>query len=88
MGSEMCIRDSTIGKSVASCSDQEVAVYLPLAYRSLVDVTELEKSSGRYLANILGITEGVFRKRLHTARKYLLEIVRQKFSTVGGGEHG
>jgi len=76
------------GKSVAACSDQEIAVYLPLEYRSLVDTTELEKSSGRYLANMMGITEGVFRKRLHTARKYLLEIVRQNFNTANGGEHG
>ena len=58
-------------------SDEEASVYLPAKYKSLVDPVQLNKSSGRYLANLIGISESAFRKRLHGARKFLLEIVRQ-----------
>lgn len=68
-------------KSPASCSDDELSVFIPVEYRSFIDPTMLEKSSGRYLANVLGVTEAVFRKRLHTARKYLLELVRANLSS-------
>jgi len=64
----------------------EVAsVYLPTKYKTLVDPVELNKSSGRYLANLIGISESAFRKRLHGARKFLLETVRQSLLPIPEG---
>ncbi len=76
------------GKSPDLCSEQEISVYLPLHYLSLVDEVEMRKSTGRYLSNLLGITEAVFRKRLHTARRYLLDIVKLSIQTKLSVNHG
>ncbi len=73
-----------IVKSPDTCTEEELSVFIPVEYRSFIDTNMLEKSSGRYLANVLGVTEAVFRKRLHTARKYLLETVRANLPTVAG----
>jgi len=72
-------------KATATCSDEEISVYLPVNYKSLVDPVLLSKSSGRYLASLIGISEAMFRKRLHGARKYLLEAVRQNLLTLSEG---
>jgi len=71
-------------KSVTDCTDEEASVYLPINYRSLVDPDQVQKSSGRYFANLIGVSEASFRKRLHGARKYLLEIVRQSLQNITG----
>ncbi len=76
-------------KATETCSDEEISVYLPVKYKTLVDPVLLSKSSGRYLANLIGISESLFRKRLHSARKYLLETVRQNlFTLTEGSKHG
>jgi len=81
--------DNASRKATENCSDEEISVYLPVKYKSLVDPVLLSKSSGRYLAKLIGISEVLFRKRLHSARKYLLETVRQNlFTLTEGSEHG
>jgi len=81
--------DNASRKATKNCSDEEISVYLPVNYKSLVDPVLLSKSSGRYLANLIGISEALFRKRLHSARKYLLETVRQNlFTLTEGSGHG
>ena len=72
---------SASGRAPAECSDQEVSVYLPINYRTLIDPVELKSSSDRYLAQIMGITDAAFRKRLHTARSQLLELLRSHLGT-------
>ena len=71
-------------KTPAECSEDELSMYIPIEYRNFIDVDELGKSSGRYLAGTIGVTEAVFRKKLHTARKYLIEIVRERFHSLEG----
>ena len=73
------------GKVPDACSDEEVSVYLPVKYKSLIDPVELNASSGRYLAGLIGISESAFRKRLHGARKFLLETVRQNLPAMPEG---
>jgi len=81
--------DKASRKATEACSDEEISVYVPVNYKSLVDPVLLSKSSGRYLANLIGISEALFRKRLHGARKYLLETVRQNlFTLTEGSGHG
>jgi len=81
--------DNANHKATENCSDEEIAVYLPVKYKSLVDPVLLNKSSGRYLSSLIGISESLFRKRLHSARKYLLETVRQNLVTsTEGSSHG
>jgi len=81
--------DNASRKTTKNCSDEEISVYLPVNYGSLVDPVLLNKSSGRYLANLFGISESAFRKRLHSARKYLLDTVRENLITLTEGSgHG
>jgi len=81
--------DTAQKKSIADFTDEEVSVYLPMEYRSVIDPEQLTASSGRYLANLIGISEASFRKRLHGARKYLLDIVRQNLQPMtGDSSHG
>jgi len=76
-------------KPTDTCTDEEIAVCLPVNYKSIVDPALLQKSSGRYLAGLLGISEAAFRKRLHGARKYLLEVVKQNLPlTAERSDHG
>lgn len=74
-------------KAIETCSDEEIAVYFPINYSSLVDPSRLKKSSGRYLSGLIGVSEAAFRKRLHSARKFLLETVRQNLFTLTEGSH-
>ncbi len=73
---------SASAKTVQSCSDDELAVYLPVEYRQLVDPVKIKQSSGRYLAHLMGISERAFRKRLHSARRFLIDIVRKNLDAV------
>jgi len=77
--------DNARRKATENCSDEEISVYLPVNYKSLVDPVLLSKSSGRYLSRLIGISEAIFRKRLHSARKYLLETVRQNLFSLTQG---
>jgi len=77
--------DKASSKTTKNCSDEEISVYLPVNYESLVDPVLLNKSSGRYLANLIGISESAFRKRLHSARKYLLDTVRENLIILTEG---
>ncbi len=74
---------SATGRAPAECDDHEISVHLPINYRSLIDPTELKKSNNRYLAKIMGITDAAFRKRLHTARSQLLELLRNHLDNPG-----
>ena len=76
--------DSASNKPTNTCSDEELSVYIPVEYNSLIEPDQLKKSSGRYLAQLIGVTEAVFRKRLHTARKFLLETVRVNLPSLSG----
>jgi len=76
------------GKSTDRCTDQEISIYLPLNYRSLVDDLAIHRAAGRYLSDLLGITEAMFRKRLHTARRYLIELVKRNIQTKENVYHG
>jgi len=78
------LHNSAKAKDTSGRSDEELSVYMPLNYRSLVNPEELKQSSGRHLANLIGITESAFRKRLHTARKFMIEIVRKDLILVTG----
>jgi len=81
--------DQASARSPGSWSEHEASVYLPVSYRSLVDPAELKKSSGRYLAKLLNLKESTFRKHLHLARKYLIEIVRKELAGIRGNiDHG
>lgn len=71
-------------KKPADCNADELSIYIPIEYGTFIDVEKLEKSSGRYLATSIGVTEAVFRKRLHTARRYLLETVRERLPSLTG----
>ena len=74
---------SASGRTPAECSDDEVSVCLPINYRTLTDPAELKNSSDRHLAKIMGITDAAFRKRLHTARAQLLELLRNRLGNSG-----
>lgn len=78
---------NTHSKEPAECTDEELSVYLPTKYRTIVDPELLDKSSGRYLANLIGVTEAVYRKRLHVARKTLIEIVRTNLPKLTGNHN-
>lgn len=83
------IFDNAGSKPTDTCTNEEISVCLPMNYKSIVDPALLQKSSGRYLAGLIGISEAAFRKRLHGARKYLLEVVkRDLFLTAEGSNHG
>jgi len=83
------LADAANGKLPKDCSDAELSVYMPLEYRTLVDPEELSGASGRYIANLFGVSEAALRKRLHTARKQLIELVREQITTIDeSGRHG
>jgi len=71
------ILDDANGLQVDQCTDQQVSVYLPMRYDSLVDESEILKSSSRYLSSVMGITDSQYRQRLYKARTMLRDIVKQ-----------
>jgi len=71
-------------KTANTCTDDELSIYIPVEYKSLVETDLLKESSGRYLANLIGVSEAIFRKRLHVARKFLLETVRANLPNLSG----
>jgi len=76
-------------KDISERSDSEVAVYITMNYENLVDPELLKAASGRHLSSLCGVTETAFRKRLYTARKYLLEITKQNLLLPQGDpSHG
>jgi len=72
------------GKKPADCSLHQLSVYMPVEYTNLVDADQVANPSGAYLANLMGFTDAVFRKQLHVARKYLIDIVQKQIDISGG----
>ena len=75
---------SSMDKLPADCSSEELSIYIPLEYQNFIDDEEPKNPSGRYLAGKIGVTEAVYRKRLHTARKIVVEIVRERLPALTG----
>lgn len=76
---------SAADKEVMQCDDHEFSVYVPVNYDSLVDRDQLDKNSGNYLSAMMGISRSAFNKRLHLARKFLIDTVRKNL-IPGTGE--
>lgn len=81
--------DSAKQKVSDRCTDEELSIYIPVEYQSFVKPTLSASPSGDYLAGLIGISDGAFRKRLHTARQFLKEMVRENLPSLSGDfNHG
>lgn len=88
--SVMDILKRTKNKKPDEISDEEMPVYLPSKYNSLVSREELYRNSTRQLASIMCLSESAFRKNLHKARTAVIEFVREKIDSmdIGSTDHG
>lgn len=68
---------SAKSKSPAECDVNEHSILIPVEYEKFINPDVMGKSSGRYLSSKIGITEAQFRKRLHTAKTYFVNMVRE-----------
>lgn len=81
--------ESAKKKQSVTCTDEELSIYIPVEYQSFVNPSPSKKPSGEYLASLIGIPYSAFRKRLHTARNFLKETVRENLPNLSGDfNHG
>jgi len=81
--------DSAKKKVSDRCTDEELSIYIPVEYQSFVKPRPSKNPSGDYLASLIGVSDSTFRKRLHTARQFLKEMVRENLSSLSGDfNHG
>lgn len=75
-------------KGIGSRSDDETSIYVSLQYRDIIGKNGDGPPKGKFLSQMLGISEAVFRTRLHYARKYLTGLVRDNIQyTVAQADH-
>ena len=70
------LHESASNKPAESRTDDETSLYVTLHYRSLLAQADTKVSRGKHLSMMVGLSEAVFRTRLHYAKKYLLGLVR------------
>lgn len=81
--------DSARKKQSVSCTDEELSVYIPVEYPFFVNASHSKQPGGDYLASLIGISDSAFRKRLHTARNFLKDRVRENLTGLSGDfNHG
>ena len=64
-------------KIPAECDVNEQSILIPVEYENFINPEEMGNATGRYLSSKIGITEAQFRKRLHTAKTYFVNLVRE-----------
>lgn len=86
----LALLQSSSAKSTNECDDSELSVHIPVNYDSIIDRTQLHRNSTMYLSGVIGITSAAYRKRLHEARQYLSQAVRDKMlpDEYEGHNHG
>jgi RNA polymerase sigma-70 factor (ECF subfamily) len=55
---------------------------LPVRYRSVIVLRDLEEKSTREAAELLGVTETVVKVRLHRARKALATLISRRLPAL------
>ena len=75
-------------KTADSRTDDETSLYVTLHYRKLLKQADTAISRGKYLSIMVGLSEAVFRTRLHYAKKYLLGLVKNhNLVSLGEPDH-